>query len=242
MTLLFVDVETTGTDPAKDKIVEAAWWQCDERLVEQRACGLVGEVRPRWAYVNPGIPIPATASAVHHITDLDISEDAFTADELLTELLCVDDMEGLILVAHNSRFDAQFLGLADHRWIDTYRVALRLVPDAPGHGLQVLRYHVLRDSEHTIRRQTEGQHPHRASYDVICLAHLFAALSRMATLDQLLQWSSEPALLPALRFGKHAGQPIAEVPGSYWQWILSKGDDFDEDVRHTAKHCLEVSR
>ncbi len=57
---LFVfDVESTGTDPRADRIVELGFQ-------EWGAAGVVKEWR---SLVNPGVPIPAGATRVHHITD-----------------------------------------------------------------------------------------------------------------------------------------------------------------------------
>lgn len=57
--LFVLDTETTGTDPQKDRIVEIAFEQWD-------ASGMTKEWR---SLANPGVPIPASATKVHHITD-----------------------------------------------------------------------------------------------------------------------------------------------------------------------------
>ena len=57
--LAFFDLEATGTDPQHDRIVSAA-------VVRLSAAG----ERMRWStLVNPEMPIPREATAVHHITD-----------------------------------------------------------------------------------------------------------------------------------------------------------------------------
>lgn len=57
--LAFFDLEATGTDPQHDRIVSAA-------VVRLGA----GGERIRWStLVNPEMPIPREASAMHHITD-----------------------------------------------------------------------------------------------------------------------------------------------------------------------------
>ena len=54
-----IDVETTGFRPWADRIVEVACVLLD-------GCRVAG----RWStLVNPGMPIPAEATAVHGITD-----------------------------------------------------------------------------------------------------------------------------------------------------------------------------
>ena len=57
--LFVVDTETTGTDPERDRIVELGMQGYDKD-------GLQKEWR---TLVNPGIPIPASATKVHGITD-----------------------------------------------------------------------------------------------------------------------------------------------------------------------------
>lgn len=57
--LFVLDYETTGVDPARDRIVEIGFQQWS-------AEGMVKEWR---SLVNPGVPIPAEASTVHGITD-----------------------------------------------------------------------------------------------------------------------------------------------------------------------------
>ncbi len=62
--ILFFDLETTGVDAAKDKIIELAMVKISpngnrETLVKK---------------VNPGIPIPAETTAIHGITDEDVKD------------------------------------------------------------------------------------------------------------------------------------------------------------------------
>lgn len=56
---LFFDTETTGIDPERDRIVELGAAYFENRVFTEH----------RRMLVNPGIPIPAEASAVHGITD-----------------------------------------------------------------------------------------------------------------------------------------------------------------------------
>ena len=63
MTIRIIDIETTGIDPSKDKIVEIASVDASR---EGRP------TRPTQHLVNPGIPIPPLSSAVHHIVDAEV--------------------------------------------------------------------------------------------------------------------------------------------------------------------------
>ena len=112
--------------------------------------------------------------------------------------------------------------------------ALSLFPDAPAHSNQVLRYWLdLRDPP-----AEAGDLAHRALYDAWTTAFLFERFLEDLTVAQMVKISANPALLPRLGFGKHAGIPLSEVPKDYLVWIV--GQDFDEDVRFTAQHYLDL--
>ena len=62
--IIFFDLETTGIDTAKDRIVEISMVKINpdgERTVKTRR-------------INPGMHIPAEATAIHGITDDDVKE------------------------------------------------------------------------------------------------------------------------------------------------------------------------
>ena len=88
--LVSLDLETTGTDPATDRIVEVG-------LVTRRPDGFTTSTSWR---VNPGVPIPADATRVHGITDADVARHptfAEIANDLARYLRDVD------LVGYNLR-------------------------------------------------------------------------------------------------------------------------------------------
>ena len=93
--LAFIDTETTGIDPDADAIVEIA-------IVRYRN----GVPDVFHSLVNPGFPIPPTASAVHHITDDDV-RDAPTMAELTPRIR--ELLDGAHRSAHNAGFDALFV-------------------------------------------------------------------------------------------------------------------------------------
>lgn len=62
--LVIFDLETTGTDISKDRIIQIGWIKI----------GVGGEVEEEEnILVNPGIPISPAATAVHGITDSDVA-------------------------------------------------------------------------------------------------------------------------------------------------------------------------
>jgi DNA polymerase III subunit epsilon len=96
ITMVAIDTETTGKDPAVDRIVEIA---C---VVLER-----GEItaRHRWL-VNPERAIPQEARDVHGIGDEDVAGQPLFKD-VCAEILAV--LEGKIPLAYNAEFDRTFL-------------------------------------------------------------------------------------------------------------------------------------
>jgi DNA polymerase-3 subunit epsilon len=94
--LVSIDTETTGKDPAVDRVVEIA------AVVFKN-----GEVvsRHRWL-VNPGVPIPKESFDVHGIGD-DAVKDAPPFAAVAAEILTV--LEGKIPLAYNAEFDRAFI-------------------------------------------------------------------------------------------------------------------------------------
>jgi DNA polymerase-3 subunit epsilon len=90
-----VDVETTGLDPALDRVVEIAVVRCDA----------AGRPVAEWSsLIDPGRDPGPTA--VHGITGADLADApsfAAIADRLAAEL------DGAVVSAHNLAFDASFL-------------------------------------------------------------------------------------------------------------------------------------
>jgi DNA polymerase III subunit epsilon len=94
--MVSIDTETTGRDPAVDRIVEIACITWDGGQIARRKSWLV----------NPERPIPKEAFDVHGIGDDDVREQpAFSeiAEEVLGEL------EGAVALAYNADYDRKVL-------------------------------------------------------------------------------------------------------------------------------------
>ncbi len=95
--LIFFDLETTGTNITQDRIVEISLIKVSPD----------GEEVTRTRRINPEMPIPAEATAVHHITDDDV-KDAPTFKQIARSL--ADMFEGADIAGFNSnRFDVPML-------------------------------------------------------------------------------------------------------------------------------------
>ena len=99
-----VDVETTGLDPQRDRIVSVALIRSSFDVLKEDPNGLHGETMD--ALVNPQRSIPKQASRKHGITDEDVS-DKGPFSEVAQELR--DFIGDLPIIAHNVSFDKGFL-------------------------------------------------------------------------------------------------------------------------------------
>lgn len=103
------DIETTGVDPQNDRIVTAA-------------VSLVGGGRPTESHswlVDPGIEIPAGATAVHGITTEQARADGvetYEAVHEITALLADQLLHGTPVIAFNARFDLTMLDREARRY------------------------------------------------------------------------------------------------------------------------------
>jgi DNA polymerase-3 subunit epsilon len=94
--IAFLDVETTGTDAANDRIIEIGI-----------VLGLRGEIVARHGWlIHPGQPIPKESTAIHGITDADV-EGKPSFGELAGDILAL--LAGAIPAAYNAAFDRGFL-------------------------------------------------------------------------------------------------------------------------------------
>lgn len=171
MRFIAFDLETTGTLPGVDRIVEVG----AVRFVD-------GEVDAVFStLVDPLTSIPPGASAVNGITD-DMVRGKPRIETLLTPFteFCGED----VLVAHNAAFDTQFL-TADYKRhelrapagiiLDTYPMAKKVYPGLANYKLSTLVQHL----------QIDASGFHRAEADATYCAKLFMKMvERIAGVDR----------------------------------------------------------
>ena len=96
-----VDVETTGTNPDRDKIIELGICLFEY----DRQTGRIYKVLGSWEWLeDPGLPIPAEITKITGVTDEMVA--GHTIDDR-----AVNDLLGriVLVIAHNADFDRRFL-------------------------------------------------------------------------------------------------------------------------------------
>jgi DNA polymerase III epsilon subunit family exonuclease len=161
---LAFDVETTGLDPKSCRVIELAAFVFD--LGHPREpLGSMDRL------VNPGVPIPEAARAVHGISDGDVA-----AAPLFSEIAAEFEAlaEGTILVAHNASFDLGFISMEFaktgrpapvNRVLDSLRLARAAFPGLPSYSLPRLAASL----------GIVPARSHRALDDALACAEVFAA-------------------------------------------------------------------
>lgn len=229
MTLIrVVDFETTGKEPPAE-VCEVGW--CD---VSADAKAVTGPPQSRLHGVSA---MPPEVRAVHHITAAEVAGlPPFDAEAFRQESLAA----GVIaFAAHKADFEAQWLVYRDLWLICTYKVALRLWPDAPEYKNATLRYW-LEDAGKIAPEPALCMPPHRGGPDAYVTAHILAAaFATGATGKQMVAWSREPALLPSCPIGEHRGKPWSEVPFGFLDWMVRKAANMDDDTRWNAQRELD---
>ncbi len=205
--LAFVDLETTGMDPAGGAITEVA-------VVRVAADPNGGEPSvDAWStLVNPGRPIPAAIQGLTGITDAMVKgAPSFAAIAAEIERRTA----GAVLVAHNARFDYGFLKHAFARLGRTYsarvlctvKLSRRLFPDAASHSLDaVIERHGL---------AVAGRH--RALGDARALWSFIAALYATLPPDVVEDAAKRVLKMPSLppHLPRDAIDALPESPGVY---------------------------
>lgn len=217
-----IDWETTGFEPPAE-ICEVGICDVDtgtKKVGEYRSwlCGISG-------------PMPPETRAVHHISAADC--EGFPPFDPDT----VDDDSVWGYAAHNAEFERKFF--TPHKpMICTYKAALRVWPDAPSHSNGALRYWL---EDQGLIKPAHGmtQPAHRAGPDAYVTGWLLVALLNAgATGKDLVQWSSDPKLLPKCTIGKFRGVAWADVDLGFLQWMM-KQVDMDADLKWNAARELK---
>jgi exodeoxyribonuclease X len=225
-TLRLIDFETTGipTDEVSHSVIESALIDvcADEKAIKSSSTTLVA----------PTTQMDIEAQAVHHISEMQATREGRIWDEVQSTLSSHNDDETIIYVAHKADYEKQFFNPPQSIWIDTYKVALVLYPDAPRHTNQVLKYYLeIEDAPH-------HHPPHRALPDCHVTVEVLKKMAEKMTFNEMIQISKQPPYLTKIAFGKHRGTKFEDLPYDYCQWVMKQ--DFDEGVKAGAQRRIEI--
>jgi len=237
-TIVFFDTETTGVEASKDRIVQISFVKTDLsfRVLDKKK-----------TLLNPGIPIPKSASDVHHILDSDVAASP-TFKQVSKSLF--DFLEGSILAGFNSdRFDLPLLSEEFSRCDLTFPI--------PGTKLRTLdSLKVFHEKEKRnltaaykfyCNGNLEGL-AHDAENDV--LATIEVLQGQMFMYDMTLEECEDMCKsenvdlagkivllegLPCYSFGKAKGIPVLKDPG-FGEWMLK--NDFTSNTKNVLRSIL----
>lgn len=242
--IAFLDTETTGVDIAKDRIIEIAVikWFPDGRDREGKTYRF-----------NPGIPIPASATEVHGISDADV-KDCEPFSRYASGL--IEYLEGCDIGGFNSnRYDipllleelkraGKTLDLSNRRLIDVGNIYKAYEPRTLSAGVKLYL-----GKDHT--------EAHGAEADTIATIDIFEEqISRYFSDDKVIEMEefetianfgkkrldlagkfaySEDGKKIILTFGKHKGEDVLLNYG-FLNWMLAQ--DFTPDTKDYCKKFI----
>ena len=217
--IVFFDLETTGTNINSDRIVEICYLKVYPN----------GNEESKTMRINPEMPIPAEASAVHGIYDADIA-DCPTFKEVARNI--ANDIEGCDLAGFNSnRFDIPVLAEEFLRAGVDIDMSRRKFVD-----VQVIF--------HKMEQRTLADT--RATYEVLMsqldrypeLQNDVAFLADYSSFNKNVDFAGRMVYddkgVEVFNFGKYKGMSVSDVlkrdPG-YYSWILNS--DFTLNTKAT---------
>lgn len=238
------DLETTGTNPRHDRIIEVAALRVNPDGKEERYV----------SRVNPGCPIPAASTRIHGIHDEDVAGEPTFAEiaPQLALFLHNADLTGYGI----ARFDVPMLveefkragmdfDVADHCILDAQKIfhkreprdltaALKFYCDdvlEGAHGAEadtVAAWRVLQgqleyyqDLPHTVTELEGESYPERRD---------------QAEPQGKMRWQDGKVVLA---FGQQAGRSLQELSRNepnYLKWMLNK--DFSDEAKELARNAL----
>jgi DNA polymerase-3 subunit epsilon len=239
--IVFFDLETTGTDTAKDRIVELAFVKIN----------LDGSRDKYIKRINPQMPIPAESSAIHGIYDADVA-DAPSFKQIGHELN--NWIKGCDFGGYNStRFDLPLLAeeflrsgidvdFTERVMVDVQQIFFKMEQRTLSAALAFYCGKTIENA-------------HSAEADINATIDVFEAqleryqdlptdtkgIQEFAGTNDLVDYARRMVMkdgVPVFNFGKHKGRAVKEIfekEPSYYDWIMNA--DF---ALHTKQKVSEI--
>ncbi|MEO6166231.1 MAG: 3'-5' exonuclease [Chitinophagales bacterium] len=242
--LAFVDLETTGINFAKDRIVEIA-------VLKVMPDGNVHEKQTR---VNPLMPIPAQVIAIHGITDEDV-KNAPTFEQIAKQyFIFLDECD---LAGFNStRFDFPILleefyragvifDVSTRKFVDVQRIYHSMEPRNLGAAYKFYCQKELEGAHgamadvkatYEVLKSQLDRYPDGLKNDVTFL-HDFSKDGDYVDLGKRMYYENS---IEMFNFGKHKGKAVTEIfktEPSYYDWLLKS--EFPLDFKEKIKGIKE---
>ena len=257
--LVFFDLETTGLNVIRDRIVQIAMVKLHKKD---------GKTEEYTALVNPGIPISEESMSIHGITPKDIARKP-TFKDLAEEIW--DFIGDADLAGYNSnRFDVPMLmeefarigmefDISRRRTIDVQRIFYKMEPRTLKAALKFYCEEDMEDAHDALAdvKATvsvfKGQLERYRGVDYvdndgniatspiindIQALHDFTNDLRFVDATQRMKYDTNGEIV--FNFGKYNGKPVAETlhkDKQYYNWILNK--EFSSQVKQVVKKLVK---
>ena len=204
-TFVALDIETTGLNPAEDKIIEIGMAKISD-----------GEIVDSYStLVNPGIRISERITMITGITD-DMVEGKPAITEIISDI--VDFTKDMPILGHNVIFDYSFIKKAavnsgldfKKSGIDTLKLSRRLLPEVPHKTLEYLCGYFGIDAGNS----------HRAYDDALSAMKLYEKLHQIKPddtgFDELIELNYSPITAAQRKYlialtEKHGLEPVEDI-------------------------------
>ena len=222
------DLETTGVQITRDRIVEISILKVHPD----------GEEETKTRRINPGMPIPAAATAVHGITDEDVADQPTFAQVARSLYEWIDGCD--IIGFNSNRFDVPMLveeflragiavDFADCSFVDVQTIYHKMERRTLEAAYRFYCDKAL-DNAHSAEADTRAtyellqaqlyRYPEDLTNDISALAEMSSYGSRV-DFAGLLAYNDAGEIV--VNFGKYKGQLLTEVfrrDASYYTWVM----------------------
>jgi DNA polymerase-3 subunit epsilon len=226
--LAFIDLETTGVSITQDRIVEIA-------IIKIMTDG---SRQVKRKLIQPGIPIPESASAVHGITN-EMVKDAPTFKQVANE--CKQFLDNCDIGGYSNRFDIPMLmeeflragiefPIDNRKFVDAQKIFHKMEERTLS---AAYKFYCMKNLEGAHSAEADAM----ATYEILDaqvmrypqMGNTVESISKFAGEDDFVDFARrfiKDNGVEIFNFGKHKGKPVEKVlreEPQYYDWMM-KGD------------------